>query len=143
MFIRRSNRSATAPASGPSISAGSSEVSHTAATAAETTETVARVREGDLVAAGTEGLVLPRILRRGNVSYPPMARAQRIEGTIICSVLVSETGQVLDVRVLRGTERGGLNEAAQQIMRRSTFTPPTKDGVRVKAWTTVPVDFKL
>ena len=110
---------------------------------AETTETVARVREGDLVAAGTEGLVLPRILRRGNVSYPPMARAQRIEGTIICSVLVSETGQVLDVRVLRGTERGGLNEAAQQIMRRSTFTPPTKDGVRVKAWTTVPVDFKL
>lgn len=107
------------------------------------TETVARVREGDLVPSGTEGLVPARVLRRGAVPYPPMARAQRVEGTIICSVLVSETGQVLDVRVLRGTERGGLNEAAQQIMRRSTFSPPTKDGVRVKAWTTVPVDFKL
>src|SRR5215472_18833707 len=34
MFIRRSNRSATAPASGPSSSAGSSAVSQTALTAA-------------------------------------------------------------------------------------------------------------
>ena len=37
----------------------------------------------------------------------------------------------------------GLNEAAEQIVRKSVFSPPTKDGVRVKAWTTVPVDFKL
>jgi TonB family protein len=110
---------------------------------APVTETVARVREGDLVPPGTDGLVPGRVLRRGTVPYPPMARAQRVEATIICSVLVSETGQVLEVRVLRGTDRGGLNEAAQQIMRRSTFSAPTKDGVRVKAWTTVPVDFKL
>src|SRR5689334_20365143 len=34
MFMRRSNRSATAPASGPRISAGSSEVSQTPPTAA-------------------------------------------------------------------------------------------------------------
>jgi len=34
MFRRRSNRSATAPASGPSSSAGSSDVSHTPLTAA-------------------------------------------------------------------------------------------------------------
>src|SRR6516162_5403318 len=34
MFSRRSNRSATAPASGPSSSAGSSDVSHTPLTAA-------------------------------------------------------------------------------------------------------------
>jgi hypothetical protein len=33
MFIRRSNLSATAPASGPMISAGSSELSHTPLTA--------------------------------------------------------------------------------------------------------------
>jgi len=36
-----------------------------------------------------------------------------------------------------------LNEAALQIVRNSTFSPPMKDGVRVKSWTTVPVDFKL
>ena len=81
--------------------------------------------------------------RRGSAPYPPMARAQRVEGTVVCSVLVSETGQVLDVRIIRGIERGGLNEAAIQILRRSTFTPGIKDGVRVKAWTSVPIDFKL
>ncbi|MGZ8830109.1 MAG: protein kinase domain-containing protein, partial [Thermoanaerobaculia bacterium] len=57
------------------------------------------VREGDLVQAGTDGLVPPRILRRGGVPYPPMARAQRVQGTVVLSVLVSETGQVLQVRI--------------------------------------------
>jgi TonB family protein len=103
-----------------------------------------RAREGDLIPAGTEGLAAPRITRRGSVPYPPMARMQKVEGTVITSVLVSETGQVLEVRVLRGVTRAvGLNEAAQQAMRRSTFQPGTKDGVRVKAWVTVPVEFKL
>jgi TonB family protein len=111
--------------------------------AAEAAPTAARVREGDLVPAGTEGLMPARIIRRGTVPYPPIARAQRIQGTVLLSVLVSETGQVLEVRILRGVSGVGLNEAAERIMRTSTFSPPTKDGVRVKAWTTVPVDFKL
>ncbi|HEU4887703.1 MAG TPA: TonB family protein [Thermoanaerobaculia bacterium] len=103
-----------------------------------------RAREGDLIPAGTEGLTAPRITRRGSVPYPPMARMQKVEGTVITSVLVSETGAVLEVRVLRGVTRAvGLNEAAQQAMRRSTFQPGSKDGVRVKAWVTVPVEFKL
>ncbi|HEV7763445.1 MAG TPA: TonB family protein [Thermoanaerobaculia bacterium] len=105
---------------------------------------VARAREGDLVAAGTEGLVPPRITRRGTVQYPPMARMQKVEGTVITNVLVSETGAVIDVRVLRGVSRAvGLNEAAVQAMRRSTFQAGSKDGVRVKSWVTVPVEFKL
>lgn len=79
--------------------------------------------------------------RRASVLYPPMAKAQRVQGTVIINVLVSESGQVLDLRILRGVNF--LNEAAEQIIRRSRFAPPTKDGVRVKAWTTVPVDFKL
>ena len=103
-----------------------------------------RAREGELIAPGTEGLSAPRLLRRGNVPYPAMARAQRIEGTVITNVLVSETGAVLDVRVVRGVSRPvGLNEAAISAMRRSSFAAATKDGVRVKAWITVPVEFKL
>jgi len=105
---------------------------------------VARAREGDLVPAGTPGLIPPRITRRGAVNYPPMARAQRVEGTVITSVFVSETGSVLDVRVIRGVNSPvGLNEAAVQAMRRSTFAPAMKDGVRVRSYITVPVEFKL
>jgi len=105
---------------------------------------VARAREGDLVPAGTEGLTPPRVTRRGTVTYPPIAARQKVEGTVITSVLVSETGAVLEVRILRGvTSRVGLNEAAEQAMRRSTFAPAMKDGVRVRSWVTVPVEFKL
>jgi TonB family protein len=105
---------------------------------------VARVREGDLVPVGTEGLTPPRITRRATTTYPPIAVAQRIQGTVITSVLVSETGQVLEVRVIRGVAAPvGLNEAAVQTMRRSSFAPATKDGVRVKSWVTVPIEFKL
>jgi TonB family protein len=105
---------------------------------------VARAREGDLVPAGTPGLIPPRITRRGTVPYPQLARAQRVQGTVITSVLVSERGEVLDVRVIRGVNMPvGLNEAAVQSMRRSTFAPGTKDGVRVRSWLTVPIEFKL
>jgi TonB family protein len=104
---------------------------------------VQRAREGDLVPVGTEGLTPPRLVRKGNVTYPPVAKVQRQEGSVICNVLVSETGQVLEVRILRGVRGAGLNEAAEQTMRRSTFQPATKDGVRVKSWISVPVDFKL
>lgn len=105
---------------------------------------VARASEGDLVPAGTPGLTPPRLTRKGVVNYPPVARAQRVQGTVITSVLVSETGQVLDVRVIRGVATAaGLNEAAVQTMRRSSFAPAMKDGVRVRSWVTVPIEFKL
>jgi TonB family protein len=118
------------------------EVTETRPAPAQEQPAVQRAREGDLVPTGTAGLAQPRILRRGSVSYPPMARAQKIQGTVVTNVLVSETGSVLDVRILRGVN-GPLNEAAEAAMRRSSFAPGTKDGVRVKAWLTVPVEFKL
>ncbi|HEX9984587.1 MAG TPA: TonB family protein [Thermoanaerobaculia bacterium] len=107
-------------------------------------EPEARVREGDLVAPGAPGLTVARVTKRGTVPYPAMARTQRVQGIVITSVLVSETGQPLEVRILRGVNRPvGLNEAAEQTMRRSTFAPATQNGVRVKMWITVPVEFKL
>jgi TonB family protein len=119
------------------------EVAETRPAPAPAQPAAQRAREGDLVAPGTDGLVNPRVLRRGTVPYPPMARTQKVEGTVITNVLVSETGNVLDVRVVRGINRGGLNEAAISAMHRSSFAPGTKDGVKVKAWVTVPVEFKL
>ena len=102
---------------------------------------VARAREGDLVPANTEGLNPPRMTRPASPSYPPTARIQRIEGTVLLSVLVSENGAVQDVRVIKGDAR--LTEAAVQAVRRSGFSPGSKDGVRVKSWIPVSINFKL
>ena len=103
-----------------------------------------RTREGDLIPPGTEGLAPAHITRQAVPVYPPLARAQRIEGTVVVSVLVSEAGRVLDAKVLSGVNRpGGINDSALQAVRNSTFSAGTKDGVRVKSWTTVVVSFKL
>ena len=112
---------------------------------AEPAPAAPRFRQGDLVPQGTDGLTPARVIRYGTVAYPPMARAQRVQGTIIMNVLVSESGQVLDVKLIRGVPRPvGLNEAAEQVIRRSTFSAPLmRDGTRVKSWATVPVKFEL
>jgi periplasmic protein TonB len=107
------------------------------------TETVARAHEGDLVTGG-EGLTAAHLVRLAPAEYPGLARAQRVEGLVLMSVLVSETGQVLQVKLIRGVNKPvGLNEAAEAAVRRSTFAPGMKDGVRVKSWMTVPINFKL
>jgi TonB family protein len=103
---------------------------------------VQRAQLGELVASGTEGLAPARIARQAAATYPPIARMQHIQGTVIVNALVNENGQVIDTRVLSSAS-AILNEAAVQSIRRSSFSPGTKDGVRVKSWTAVRVEFKL
>jgi len=101
-----------------------------------------RTQVGDLVPSGTPGLTPAHMTHQAAANYPPIARVQHVQGSVVVSVLVSETGQVLETRVVSGPQ-AVLNEAAQQSIRRSTFAPGEKDGVRVKSWTNVRVDFKL
>jgi protein TonB len=104
----------------------------------------ARAKEGDLIPPGSEGLTPAHITHQAVPVYPPLARAQKVQGTVIVNVLVSEAGHVLDAKVLSGVNRPvGINEAALQAVRNSTFAPGSKDGARVKSWTTVVVAFKL
>jgi protein TonB len=92
----------------------------------------------------TPDMVKPELVNRVNPTYPHAAQARRIEGTVILSILVSESGDVADVKVLRpagGTS--GLNEAATSAVRKWKFRPGVKDGKRVRVWVTYPIVFKL
>jgi TonB family protein len=102
---------------------------------------VATVREGDVVDVGSLD-VLPRISRGVRPVYPPMAMRQKIAATIFLTVLIDESGQVRDVKVLRGDGRFGLNDAAERAMRATRFSPPMKDGKRVKTWFPQTIEFK-
>jgi TonB family protein len=104
-------------------------------------QAVATVREGDVVDVGALD-VLPRIVRPMKPIYPPLAARQKIAATIVLTVLVSETGEVLDVRVLRGEPRFGLNEAAMRAMRGTRFSSPMKEGKRVRTWFPQSIEFK-
>lgn len=101
------------------------------------------VREGDLIELGALDQQ-PSVTRSAKPDYPPLARRQRLEATLILSVLVSENGEVLDVRVLRGDSRRlGFDEAAVRAARSLRFTSPMKDGQRVRTWIAFPVRFEL
>jgi len=101
------------------------------------------VKEGDMVDM-TPDVVKPELVSRANPDYPPAARAKRIEGTVILSVLVSERGDVADIKVLRGAGgSSGLNEAASAAVRKWKFRPAVKEGKRVRVWVSYPIVFKL
>ena len=99
------------------------------------------IREGDVVEIGQLD-VAPRRLQMARPQYPPVALRQRIEATIFLTVLVTETGEVDEVRVLRGEPRFGMNDAAVRAMKTARFAPPMKDGKRVKTWLLQSIEFK-
>jgi TonB family protein len=99
------------------------------------------VREGDVVSVSDLD-VIPHIVRAVRPTYPPLAMRQKITATIVLTVLVSETGEVMDVRVLRGEPRFGLNESAIRAMRSTRFSSPMKDGKRVRTWFPQSIEFK-
>lgn len=100
------------------------------------------VREGDVIDLADLDTV-PKAVTAIRPQYPPLAVRQRIEGTVLLTALVSETGEVLDVRVLRGVNKFGLDEAAVRALKQTRFTPGMKDGKRVKVWYPQSVQFKL
>jgi TonB family protein len=102
----------------------------------------AAVREGDVVDISALDTP-PRPLRSPTVVYPPPAVKMRIETSVIITALVSEDGAVLDARVLRGDPRFGFNDSALRAVRTMRFSPPVKDGKRVKTWFPQTINFKL
>jgi TonB family protein len=101
----------------------------------------AAVRQGDVIDIN-ELDVMPRRVRDPRVTYPPIAARQKIETTVMATVLVSETGHVLDVKILRGDPRFGFNDAAIRALREARFTAPMKSGLKVRTWAPQLIQFK-
>jgi serine/threonine-protein kinase len=102
------------------------------------------VRPGTLVNLTDPGVVPPVLDRAAPIAYPPIALRQRLEGTVELNVLIDERGNVSEAQVVSGAGgRAGLNEAAVESVRRRKYRPGTKEGVAVKVWIPVRVQFRL
>lgn len=99
------------------------------------------IREGDVVSMESLDRT-PALVREPRPAYPPIAARQRIEATVMASVLVSETGEVLDVKILKGEPRFGFNDAAIRAFRSARYSPAMKDGKRVRTWVPQMIHFK-
>lgn len=104
----------------------------------------AAVRPGDLVEFNDPALRPPVILTQARVQYPPIALAARIEGIVELRALVDAQGSVSEVTIVRCTRPGArFEEAAERHVRSRKYRAATKDGVPVRVWLPIVVNFKV
>lgn len=100
-----------------------------------------KVQVGDLVQGGP-GVTRPQVSQQPSPRYPPAARRLNKSASVDIRVLVDERGNVIQTERSGAKVGFGFDEAAEDTARRTTYRPATKDGVRVKMWTTLRVTFQ-
>ncbi|OGU67206.1 MAG: hypothetical protein A2499_02225 [Stygiobacter sp. RIFOXYC12_FULL_38_8] len=75
--------------------------------------------------------------------YPQLAKLAGIEGKVYVEALISETGNVVEIKSLKSDHETLMIDAIEAV-RRTKFSPGiSKDGKKVKAWVVIPIVFKL
>jgi len=78
-----------------------------------------------------------------NVKYPTFARGADIQGTVVVSFIVNKTGDVEDVKILRGIGGGCGDEVIRVIKGLDKFLPGKQNGRPVSVIYRLPVKFSL
>jgi protein TonB len=74
--------------------------------------------------------------------YTEIARKARIQGVVIVQAIVTKTGDVQDVKVLKGLPMG-LDTAAADAVKKWKFKPATLNGKPVDVYYNLTVNFTL
>jgi TonB family protein len=88
------------------------------------------VQKGDLVEGGP-GVTPPRRISGESAPYPEIARRLRLEGSVTVEMIVTESGEPADLRVV---ESAGeiFDSAVLAAVRTWRYSPAEKDGVGVR-----------
>ncbi len=78
-----------------------------------------------------------------NLTYPPIAAERGREGTVTLRFVVTETGDIGEVQLLRGADRDLDKEALRVVGKLPKFIPGRQNGQAVSVWFTLPVRFRL
>ena len=84
----------------------------------------------------------PTILYHEKAKYTEIARINRLEGTVSLSVVFNTSGQITDIRVIRGLP-DGLTRRAIHAVRQICFEPATIDDMPVNARGEMELNFHL
>jgi TonB family protein len=85
--------------------------------------------------------VRPRVLKRVKASYTPAARAARVNGNVVVSVVIDERGEISQAKAVSGHEL--LKLSALRAARQCLFAPALRDGLPVKVRATLEFTFSL
>jgi protein TonB len=96
---------------------------------------------GDSSAQLQEAMPLYRINRPPH--YPPLAREEGIEGTVMLDVRVDTTGRVQEVHLAASSGSALLDQAALTAVEAWIFQPARKGAEPVEKWVRIPMRFQL
>ncbi len=77
------------------------------------------------------------------IQYPPQAKDSQIEGTVYVSFVITETGDIVESRVVKGIGGECDEEALRAVNNMPAWMPASQGGVFVKRQYTLPVRFNL
>jgi protein TonB len=89
----------------------------------------------------SSGVMQGMLLMKTSPVYPPIARAARVQGTVVLQAKISKTGSIEDLHVVSGPTM--LQQAAQDAVRQWRYKPYLLNGEPVEVETTVNVIFTL
>lgn len=89
----------------------------------------------------SSGVVSGLLLKKTTPVYPPIARAARVEGTVILQATISTSGTIENLRVASGPQM--LQQAALDAVSDWRYRPYLLNGQPVEVETTVNVIFSL
>ncbi len=78
-----------------------------------------------------------------NLIYPPTAVENGIQGRVIVQFVVTKTGSIGNVKVVRSVDHDLDNEAIRVCKKLPNFIPGKQDGQPVNVWYTLPITFRL
>jgi TonB family C-terminal domain len=108
--------------------------------AEESTEPFIIVEEMPEFPGGTEEMMK---FLGNNIRYPVIAQENGIQGMVILSFVVSKTGQISDIQVVRGLGSGCDEEAVRVVKKMPNWKPGKQGGAAVPVKFTLPVRFAL
>lgn len=84
----------------------------------------------------------PTIIFRARAKYTELARQNKVQGSVILSVIYGADGSIRDIRVQRGLP-DGLTEEAIAAVRQIRFNPATREGRPVSVRGNIEYNFTL
>ena len=84
-----------------------------------------------------------RSFLRDNIRYPLMARESGITGTVYVTFVVSKSGKISDVKLLRGIGGGCDDEAIRVVKTMPAWIPGRQTGKPVPVQFNLPIKFSL
>lgn len=97
--------------------------------------------EGEPLRVGGD-VKAPQLTNRVEPSYPEAARKARMEGVVILEAIITASGSVEDVKVLKSMNPL-LDAAASRAVSQWRYRPATLNGRAVRVYLTVTVTFNL